>query len=438
LRAIVPVLLAAGLVVGVAVGIFVRQVQETYVTHTVVVSETKTATITQTEIETETTTEYRLLWMQPTVSGFDNFGTATYKDGVLYAPSKRDDSVYAINATNGDIIWRAKVRWCDASPCIDGDVIYVGELVYGYGSSPKAMALNRTTGEEIWHFEEPNHCGWAGSPLVHDDYLFYATYLDSSHLPGIYALNKTNGDLLWHQNIGIVVGSVAYDNGMVFVSAWVSPGQYAFNATTGEEIWRVNYGGSWDSSPVIYEGMIIQVAQRRKTILVQPYFIDVYSTHVLDETNGELIRKFDDKGSKSTPLVHNGKIFIPDNDDYRMWAFDLTTGEELWRTVELHDGSFQNFSYCSPAGAGGAIYYQSLNGTFYVINEADGSIFWSYALGGLGFGSPSIGDGCVFITNDAGLYAFKIDPGLGSHEWPMFCQNNLHISYWEQDVESRH
>jgi outer membrane protein assembly factor BamB len=54
-------------------------------------------------------------------------------------------------------------------------------------------------------------------------------------------------------------------------------------------------------------------------------------------------------------------------------------------------------------------------------------------LGDLGFGSPSIGDGCVFITNDAGLYAFKIGPGSG--DWPMFCQNSLHMSSSQQGVE---
>jgi hypothetical protein len=39
----------------------------------------------------------------------------------------------------------------------------------------------------------------------------------------------------------------------------------------------------------------------------------------------------------------------------------------------------------------------------------------------------------VFITNDAGLYAFEIGPGSG--DWPMFCQNDFHNSFSEQGVE---
>ena len=70
-----------------------------------------------------------LLWTQSAVFGFDNFGTATYKDGVLYAPSKGDNKLYAVNATNGAIIWNTTVRQCDGSPCIDGDVVYVGECM---------------------------------------------------------------------------------------------------------------------------------------------------------------------------------------------------------------------------------------------------------------------------------------------------------------------
>ena len=67
------------------------------------------------------------LWKQTNVNGFDNFGTATYKDGVLYAPSKGDNKVYALNATDGTIIWTSQVRQCDGSPYIDTTMIYVGE-----------------------------------------------------------------------------------------------------------------------------------------------------------------------------------------------------------------------------------------------------------------------------------------------------------------------
>lgn len=371
-------------------------------------------------------TEYAFLWKQEAVCGFDNFGTATYENGILYAPSKGelylfDDNVYAINASNGNIIWNRTVIYCDASPCIDGDVIYVGEM---NTANSRAMALDKTTGEEVWHFTEPNNDMWVGSPVVYSDYVYYTTYEGR-----VYALNKTNGHPIWHRNIcDLMVCSAAYDDGMVFVSAHTPPGQYAFNATTGEEIWHVNHGASWDSSPVVYDGMIIQV-----TWLTQ---VNFWLTYVLNETNGARIRRFP-KGSPSTPLVYDGKIFIPDI-DWRMWAYDLLTGEELWATAELHDGSFPgDESYCSPAAAGGAIYYQSINGTFYVINETDGSVLWRYNTGHgewpWGFGSVSVGDGCAFVTNDYGLYAFKIGPGFG--DWPMFCQNSLHRSVSEHGIE---
>ena len=360
-------------------------------------------------------TEYSLLWIQPKVYGFDNFGTATYKDGVLYAPSKGDDQVYAVNASNGEIIWNVTVRQCDASPTIDGNIIYVGECCGPYGEPtpfPRALALNRTTGEIVWQFIEPNNYTWVGSPAIYDDYIYYTTFGS-----GVYALNKTNGSVIWHQDIGRVVCSVAYDNEVIFVSAYDPPGQYAFNATTGELIWRVNFGSSWDSSPVIYNGMVIQVVFNNIT--------ENWNTVVLNATTGEFIRMFEGKGSPSTPLVHDGKIFIPSN-DWKIWAYNLSTGAELWHTTELHDGTLQDYSYCSPAASGGAIYFQALNGTFYVINETDGTVLWSYRLCSYGFGSPSIGDGCVFITNDGGLYAFKIGPGSG--DWPMFCNNLLHRS----------
>jgi outer membrane protein assembly factor BamB len=383
--------------------------------------------------ENDTTTA--LLWNQSTVNGFDNFGTATYEGGVLYAPSKGDNNLYAVNASNGAIMWNTTVRQCDGSPCIDGDVVYVGECMGVYAPTPqsRAMALNGTNGDVIWQFVEPYGNSWVGSPLVNGQYVYYTTCnFDESNTTsnaGVYALNKTNGNVLWHQNVGNIIGSVAYDSGMVFISVYNPPGQYALNATTGDVIWNQNYGASWDSSPVIYDGMIVQVLFNTTE--------STWSTYVLNETNGELIRSFEGKGSTGTPLVYDGKVFIPSN-DWTMWAYDLASGTQLWQTVPLHNGTLQNLMYCSPALAGGAIYCQALNGTFYAINETDGGVLWSYDLGlgnpdNYGFGSPSIGDGCVFITNDAGLYAFNIGPGSG--DWPMFCDNNLHNSFSEQGVE---
>lgn len=341
-------------------------------------------------------------------------------DGVLYAASKGDDEVYALDASNGGIIWVHAVRQCDASPYIDSDAIYVGECSGPNGEptfQPKAMALNRTSGNIIWSFTEPNDTAWVGSPVINGE-LVYCTTLGT----GIYALNKTNGNPVWHQNIGKVVCSAAYDNGLVFVSAYDPPGQYAFNASTGEIVWNETYGSSWDSSPVVYEGTVIQVAGASTRVNI--------STYVLNETNGQLIRRFEGKGGQSTPLVHDGRIFIPSQNGV-IWAYNFATGTELWHTAGLItrtlDLTRPDLSYCSPVLTNGIILYQSLSGIFYAINETTGSTLWSTELQGYGFGSPSVADGKVFITNDFALYAFKVE--TTSTEWPMFCKNSLHQSY---------
>jgi len=359
-------------------------------------------------------------WRQESVHGLDNFGTATYMDGVLYAPSKSNNKVYAVNASNGETIWSHTVRQCDASPCIDGEAIYVGECIDSTVPFPKALALNRSNGEELWSCTEPGGCKWVGSPLVNGDYVYYTTYG-----AGVYALNKTSGKPIWHRaDIGIIVCSVSLHNSVVFVSAYDPPGQYALNATNGDSVWQKNYGSSWDSSPVVYNQMIIQVT-------LDSIVPRIWSTNVINETTGDLIRKFEGKGSPSTPLVHDGKIFIP-SDDWRIWAFNLTNGKEQWHTTKLNQGVSTldlrqpNLSYCSPALADGVIYHQSLSGMFCAISEKDGSILWFSILEGYGFGSPSIGNSYVFITNDSSLYAFKIDSGSG--DWPMFCKNILHQS----------
>jgi outer membrane protein assembly factor BamB len=157
---------------------------------------------------------------------------------------------------------------------------------------------------------------------------------------------------------------------------------------------------------------------------------NVTSTFILNKTNGKLIRSFVGGGGQSTPLVHDGKVFIP-SQNCRIWAYDLVTGMQLWCTAELTVGTPNlrkpEASYCSPALANGTIYYQSLSGAFCAIDEASGTVRWSRELGGYGFGSPSVGDGHVFITNDNALYAFEIDST--NTDWPMFCRNSLHQSH---------
>jgi len=360
------------------------------------------------------------LWRQTNVYGLDNFGTATYKDGVAYAPSKGNNKLYAVNATDGSPIWFCQVRQCDASPYIDAYAVYVGECSGPNGEAtpaPKAMAVNRSSGEVVWSFVEPTDAPWVGSPVVYDEFVYYTTLGT-----GIYALNKTDGEPAWHQNIGKVVCSVAYNNGLVFVSADDPSGQYAFNATTGEMVWRKNYGSSWDSSPVVYKGMVIQVAGDTTR--------DNVSTYVLNETTGELLTRFNQRGGQSTPLVHDDRIFIPSK-NCQICAYNLLTGTELWHTNELAIGKPNlrrpDLSYSSPALAEGTIYYQSLSGAFYAIDEKTGSVQWTCQLGGYGFGSPSVGSGRVFITNDSALYAFETRSF--NTEWPMFCRNSFHQSY---------
>lgn len=361
-----------------------------------------------------------LLWRQEGVYGLDNFGTATFKDGVLYAPSKGDNEVYALDASTGRIIWVHAVRQCDGSPYIDSDAIYVGECSGPNGEptpQPKALALNRTSGNIIWSFTEPNDAPWVGSPVVNGELVYYTTLGT-----GVYALNKTDGNEVWHQNVGKVVCSAAYDNGLLFASAYDPQGQYAFNASTGEVVWNQTYGSSWDSSPVVYEGTVIQVAGTSTRGNV--------STYVLNETNGQLIRRFEGRGGQSTPLVHDGRIFIPSQYGI-VWAYDFAAGTELWHTAGLltrtPNLARPDLSYCSPVLANGIILHQSLSGTFYAINETTGSILWSTELQGYGFGSPSVADDKVFVMNDFALYAFKVE--TASTEWPMFCRNSLHQSY---------
>jgi outer membrane protein assembly factor BamB len=211
-------------------------------------------------------------------------------DGLVFVCSS-DGNVYALKESNGEKIWNKNIRSDGySSPAVADNMVFIGS---GAG---KIYALNEQTGAEVWSYE--TNAGLSStSPAVADGMVFLAAtggvlafnetsgariwnfdtglYMESSpavadgivfigaYPCAIYALNETSGTLIWttYPTIGTSFCSPAIADDMVYVGNFGSDSNfYALNESTGATTWNYSggffYGGQWDSSPAVADGMV--------------------------------------------------------------------------------------------------------------------------------------------------------------------------------------
>ncbi len=149
-----------------------------------------------------------ILWK---VSVGDGYSGITLFNDRLFTMWDVEDSqfLFCLNALNGKELWRYQVdsnfvsSWGDgpmATPVVDDNI------VYAVSAQGMLHAVNATDGKLAWKkdlekefgFVLPNY-GYAPSPLVDGDKLFIQVGGRKSYT--FLALNKKTGELIWHSSI---------------------------------------------------------------------------------------------------------------------------------------------------------------------------------------------------------------------------------------------
>lgn len=110
-------------------------------------------------------------------------------------------------------------------------------------------------------------------------------------------------------------------------------------------------------------------------------------------------------GSKATPLVTNGRVYVGANDGM-FYALDEMTGGLVWKI----DAGGEILG--TAAAYGGQILFGTASGKFLAVG-ADGKARWAYDAGNAIFSSPVVDNNGVvyFGTNGAKLIALRADTG---------------------------
>ena len=215
-------------------------------------------------------------------------------DKVFFSGS--NGTLYCLNADDGSLIWDYSVGnaiW--TSPAVNDDKLYFGSL------SGDFYCLDVYNGNFIWSYSTPGDI-WS-SPALYDDKIYFG-----SNDNYVYCLNADNGSLIWKYDTGGEIHSspaIAYGN--VYIGS-IGRGLFCLNAETGDLVWKFLINNGIWSSPSVADNKIYY---GNDPCCGTPSYL--YCNNAF---TGEIIWQYNlggDIGTKSTPAIAAGKVFISDS-----------------------------------------------------------------------------------------------------------------------------
>jgi hypothetical protein len=305
----------------------------------------------------------------------------------------------------GDIIWKNTQVQGVFTPTIGNDKVLVG------GKDGFLYALNLTDGKVLWKTkitDNPGASGVTSSPTIVMGKVYLGSYDSKGGAGFLFCLDERTGNIVWKNTTysSVYFSSPSVYGDRVYVGTmglynssnmkWEAPyGIYCFNTKTGEALWSYPVEGSVGSSPTIVDEKVLFTSKNGY----------IYS---LDAEMGTMIWKKEIGSSVSSPAVKGDSIYVGSgemNGDGKFYSLDMN-GNINWEFVP--NGAVQS----SPAVAGYYVYFASNveEGTVYCLNNTNGDLVWEYRPWPNEYiiSSPAIVDGRVYIASDNGrLYCFE-------------------------------
>jgi len=369
---------------------------------------------------TEIAYGHELLWKANTTGTNYEESAVAYVDGIAYIGScsthgEGHDRIFAVDTTDGDILWSQYTGPGYVGPVIDNDVVYIGSCTHGNDPVNEYMfAFNRFTGDQLWKTQI--YGGIAESIQYDDEQMYFSTF---SHGSTMYALDKSDGSINWTVDSGLdhcANKPMLKDNAIYFASSHPGGKLFKLNTADGSEIWSKTLSARpWDNSITADgEGRI---------------FLALYSDNTMNayrESDGDLLWSYPlHDRPLSFNAYHNGVVYIADTAGY-VYAFNAADGLLQWETKI---GATVDIS--SPTISGGLIFVGTRDfedGAFFALDEATGEILWKYTIGASITAPPSIADGMMMCgADDWYLYAF--DFGLGDGDWKLHRYDEWNSAY---------
>jgi len=294
-------------------------------------------------------------------------------DDTVYVGA-RDGKFHAVRARDGT------ARWTWAGPNrIDGRAVVSGDALYLVDGNNDLVCLNRADGRLRWRTalydatlagrpqpDNPTFNRRTAFPLVLDG----AVYCGSGD-GGLYALDAATGVKLWRHDAKAPVFSGVARHGADSLMFGTMDGAVVFlDRRTRRETLRTKVGGGVVTTPV--------VAGDRVMVGSRDYFL-----YGLNLTDGAVAWKFSYWFSwiESTPVLADGLIYVGASDYRRVTALDPATGRAAWGT------DVRGMGWGSPVVTAGTVFIgtaaQNIHGTalehtggIVALDRASGEVKW--------------------------------------------------------------
>lgn len=315
---------------------------------------------------------------------------------------KGEAHIYALDAINGSLLWKYKVRNSVKNSIAAGDGKILAQDVEGY-----LYAVDAITGKLIWD----KKLNVNGLPALIEGIVVSGNIVYAGTGKGLCATDLNSGNTLWtntgwSQREGATT-TLALGNG-VLVAGVQWGALYGNDAATGRMLWSNNQNGLSDrgASAAIHGNYL--------------YIISRASLFVLDVHTGKVIVRKDlpvKTDVTSTPLVTNNEIILGTT-DAGLIALHKETLEMKWQhrtnPALIYTSPYTRHPVAtietSPVSSGSTVFIGASDGVLYGIDKETGKEVWKHQTGSPIFSTVAISGNSLFASDFAGnVYGFTND-----------------------------
>jgi len=324
------------------------------------------------------------------------------------------ESVKALNRFTGNVMWSTPVKegvWDSwSSPAYDKGRVFIG-------SNDTVYCLSAFSGRILWETALPEGVAVINSsPTVAAGKVFIGAYkpeFGATNTGTYFALNKTNGNILWSEVVGDYAQSTpAYAEGKIYVGVTYEPWPWergkvvCLDSSTGAELWQQETAyGVWGS-----------VTAGDDLVYAPTYnFYGLGKLYAFLKESGNIQWQKDISSTNSTPALAYGNVYLSSGyphpsspwAEVKTYCFNAQNGETLWEKSDVGGWT------CSPAVADNKVLvgkikvidWVSVYEATYCLDAHNGAIIWDSPYGG---SSPAV----VFhkracTISDGKVYAFR-------------------------------
>lgn len=338
--------------------------------------------------------------------------TPVVADGKVFVGSHGSGELQAFDLATGELLWQAQAPNWVHSEMIHSD----GRLFVGFGNrffqdgpggyrgtgESGVLGLDPDTGEILWRHDTAGEV--MPTPAVTGGAVWAVTG-DRR----LYKLDPATGEALEVVETGHVVSmSSPSEQGGVLYFGGGAPRPYtffAYDTAAGEFAWQREFPefthGLDDVPPAVDEGIVVTTANRA----LLPGIAGAREEHTIiamDQQSGEVVwRDVIGDGPAPTnnrsgaPTIHDGTVFVGSPTTGAAYAYDLHSGERLWRNPV---GAIKG----APVIHAGGAYFSTTAGNVYRLDVRTGAITGVLELEGpLAPAGPIIVDGTLVVPSQS-------------------------------------